>query len=210
MVGRVLRGIKANGVNVLMSVIPICVAVFALMAHDGGWGFWSRDFVLSWGANHGPLSLGPEPWRMFTSMFIHLSVTHLVVNMFALYSMSLLLRHELSPGRMLGFYVACGVLASLTSAFINPNAVMAGASGAIFGIFGALLVMWRRGHPGISGKGLLIDGAMNVCITFFMPVDWVAHLGGFVAGGLLYPLFAGPASQAMARYRRWEEEDLYQ
>ncbi len=153
-------------------------------------------FLVSWGGNFGRLTFHGEPWRLVTALFLHGSWQHVAGNMFCLYAWGSVTESTLGTIRFVLAYFAVGILANAASAFIHPNIVSVGASGAIAGILGLMVVMWLKGDARISAQGLLANLAINIVLSLLPSVDWTAHLAGFVAGVAIGPLlFPG----AMAR-----------
>lgn len=144
------------------------------------------------GANVWPL--GGEWWRLVASMFLHIGVVHLLVNSWALYQLGGLFELWLGSARTALVFFATGLAGSLASlAFtLRPSGgegLSAGASGAIFGILGALIAFLfrRREHLTRGAKGLLSQllfwAGLNVFFGFTVPgIDNAAHLGGCLAG----------------------------
>jgi membrane associated rhomboid family serine protease len=129
-----------------------------------------------------------EYWRMFTAMFLHVGIFHLLMNSYALYIFGNVIEGEQGRGRFLLAFVITGLAASATSyAFGDPFVPGAGASGAIFGLFGVFLGhAWRRRDLAFyaqrvrSAMTLIV---LNAIIGFTVPnIDWRAHAGGLVAG----------------------------
>lgn len=146
--------------------------------------------LLALGAN-GMYTLGHQPWRLFTSMFLHAGLLHLTFNMLALYQTGQ--QVELIYGRsgMATLYLMAGLLGALTSA-MRGAVVSVGASGAIFGLFGAfgyfLLRHRKRLDPQASQaalRNLLVVLAINLYIGLRVPqIDMAAHVGGLFGGAL--------------------------
>lgn len=133
-----------------------------------------------------------EYWRLLTAMFLHAGFLHVLLNLWALYQLGSLFETLFGSGRFLLTYFATGLLASIASA-IFTNGYSVGASGAIFGILGALIVsigrspIWRH-QPWTRGitQQLMGWAVINVIIGFTVPgIDNAAHLGGFAAGLIL-------------------------
>ncbi len=128
---------------------------------------------------------GGEWWRVVSSGFLHLSILHIVLNMLALYFIGLGLERVLGRWRYLAVYLLSllgGSAAIMLFAPVTGGA--AGASGAIFGLMGALLVTLKRLRLSLRQAGLII--AINVIATFTIPgISWQAHLGGLVVGALV-------------------------
>src|SRR5271166_4708056 len=145
--------------------------------------------LLKWGANWGPLSLGAEPWRMLASNYVHGGIIHIALNMWCLWNLGFLAERIFDPWPYVLTYTACGLAGSLSSLWWHPMAVGVGASGAIFGLAGALIAVFYLGHLPIAKAA--IQGTMRSLLTFvgynllfgLTPgIDNSAHIGGLVAG----------------------------
>jgi membrane associated rhomboid family serine protease len=125
-----------------------------------------------------------EFYRLITAAFLHGSVLHLALNMYALFLFGPPLEAALGRARFLALYVVSALGGSAASyAFNQPTQGSLGASGAVFGLLGAFLVVNRRLGRDTSGVVVLL--AINSVIGFIVPnIDWRAHLGGLVAGVL--------------------------
>jgi rhomboid protease GluP len=119
-------------------LVGLNVLVFCLMVASGV-SIMDPELsdLLRWGANYGALSLGPEPWRVVTSMFVHIGVIHLLFNMWCLWSLGRLAERLMGNWNYLVLYLLSGVGGSLVSLWLHPQLVSAGASGAIFGVAAA-------------------------------------------------------------------------
>ena len=133
-----------------------------------------------------------EPWRMITSVFTHSTgfFLHILLNMYTLWIFGQILESMLGRVRFLSLYLVCGVAGSVGVMYLAPpTTFVVGASGAIFGLLGAFLVIQRR--LGGNTTSLLILVGINLVIGFLpgLNVAWEAHLGGLIAGvvmGLVY------------------------
>ncbi len=126
---------------ITQTLILINVIVFILMAIDGAdLVFPQNDILIKWGADLGTLALFGEPWRLFTSMFVHIGLVHLIFNMYALLIVGVFLEPFIGRFRYLVVYILSGIAGSLVTDIMNPTVVSAGASGAIFGMFGFLII----------------------------------------------------------------------
>ncbi|HTF17146.1 MAG TPA: rhomboid family intramembrane serine protease [Chryseolinea sp.] len=147
--------------------------------------------ILHWGSNVNPLTLGGQPWRIFTSMFLHFGIWHLVVNMYALHSMGTGLEAGIGSVRFALVYFVCGVVANLFSLVINVYANSAGASGALFGLYGYSLGAFLISNISDASArrrvmiSFVVFVLINGFITLTVSVDVWGHIGGFVAGILL-------------------------
>lgn len=137
-----------------------------------------------------------EVWRLLTAAFLHGGLLHLLLNMYALYLFGPPLEAALGRARFAALYVVAALGGSATSyAFGNPGQPSLGASGAVFGLLGAYLVVNRRLRRDSSGVLVLL--AVNFAFGLLVPrIDWRAHLGGLVAGVLCALAFAyAPAAR---------------
>lgn len=137
-----------------------------------------------------------QPWRMLTSGFIHFGLFHIGMNMLVLFMLGRPAEQALGSGRFAVLYVA-SLLGGSTMAILlsgNQLSLIGGASGAIFGLFGALIVMQRYGF--ISGGNLMFYLVLNLVIGFAIPgISWQSHIGGVLIG-------AGVAWSFMRERRR--------
>ena len=125
-----------------------------------------------------------EYYRLLTSAFMHANILHIVLNMYALYLFGPPLEHVLGRARFTALYLVAALGGSAASyAFNPPNTPSLGASGAVFGLFGAFFVINRR--LGRENTALLVLIAINLAFGFVVPhIDWHGHLGGLAAGAL--------------------------
>ncbi|AKV56183.1 membrane protein [Bifidobacterium actinocoloniiforme DSM 22766] len=130
------------------------------------------------------------PWMYVTSMFLHATnVTHILFNMLTLWAVGPVLERMVGHWRYLALYLLSGIgggLGMLVSAAIRPEGWMVsavGASGAIFGLFAAVLVLYRR--LGTDIRSMLVFVAINLAMPLFVSgIAWQDHVGGFIVGGL--------------------------
>ena len=189
------------------------VAVFVAMAASGaGVLDPSTESLIKWGANYGPRTVGGQWWRLVTATFEHIGLVHLVLNMMVLWSAGPFVERLLGRAGFGVMYLLAGLGGSVASVMWNPEGVSAGASGAIFGIYGALVgyLVRLRGHvpPQLVrdlGKSAFTFIAINVAYGASRTgIDMAAHAGGLVAGcvaalALAQPVTArGPRLQGRA------------
>jgi rhomboid protease GluP len=174
-------------------LIAINVGIFALMSIVNPADQWDSNYLINWGADYGQLTLHGQFWRLFTSTFLHFSLLHISGNMGCLFYWGSVTERALGSRLFLLSYCLCGLLGSLASVLANPQAVSAGASGAIAGVFGIMCVMWLRGDPRVSKQDILANLSINVALSAAAGVDWIAHLGGLM-GGLVLGLLLLPAN----------------
>jgi rhomboid protease GluP len=171
-------------------LIAINLILFLMMTLAGG--STQRDVLILFGAKVNKLILQGEVWRLITAMFLHIGFLHLAFNLYALWALGPFTEELLGRLRYLLFYFFSGISGSIAS-FIFTDALSAGASGAIFGILGALVtytrrnpLLWKSGF----GKNLVIIILINLGLGFFQPgIDIYAHIGGLICGLLLGRLF---------------------
>ena len=136
-------------------------------------------------------------WRILTGAFLHGSIIHIGVNMLSLYFLGRFIEFALGPWRMLLVYMFSLVASGLGVVYLGaPDVPVVGASGAIFGLFGALFAIgFKLGKPGMdlvrANIGILV---LNLIITFTVPViAWQAHVAGLLAGfALTYAIYFPP------------------
>lgn len=175
------------------TLIAINVAAFLLLAIMGsGIIKADRDFLLKAGALYKPLVYEGQWWRLFTGIFLHGGIMHLAMNMISLYICGILTEPALGTKKMLLFYIASGVAASLASIWWHQTPVLAvGASGAIFGLYGFILAMAIFGTGDRAfNKSILILLACTAGFSLVMGflshgIDNAAHVGGLIAGFLM-------------------------
>ncbi len=146
--------------------------------------------LVDMGALYGPLTvLKGEWWRLFTAMFLHAGMTHLLMNMFSLYLIGRGAEMYFDTKSYLSIYLFSGLLGALASLYMHPVSVGIGASGAIFGVFGALagFFLAHREKIAAHSKAFMKDFAIiigiNLVIGFSIPsIDVSAHLAGLVVG----------------------------
>ncbi len=173
------------------AIVAINVLVFIVMVIRGV-GLLSPDAqdVLNWGANYGPRTMQGEWWRLLTSMFLHFGLIHLGFNMWVLSDAGRLVERLVGNTGFLLLYLFSGVMGSLTSLFWRSDVISAGASGAVFGVIGALggFVLLRRDTvpPHVlrhlrGSLGLFV--IYNLIFGLAVPgIDLAAHLGGLFTG----------------------------
>ena len=175
-----------------VALIVINVAVFFILTMFGD----TEDavFMLQHGAMYEPNIIeGHEYYRIFTCLFLHFGITHLLNNMVLLGALGWNLELEIGKVRFVIIYFASGIIGNIVSLFydltLEQPAVSAGASGAIFGLMGALLyvVIANRGRLGrLAGRGMLVMVILSLYFGLTSTgVDNLAHIGGLVSGFLL-------------------------
>ena len=175
--------------RVSMTIVVVNVAVFVLGLAVGEGQLQSRYANVAGVPGRFGVADG-EYYRLLTAAFLHAGVFHILMNMFALAQLGPVLEAALGRLRFLGLYVLAALGGSVLSYLLSsPFQFGVGASGAIFGLFGAYYVVVRR--LGGETRSILVLLVINLVITFSIPIiDWRAHLGGLVTGALVAAAFA--------------------
>ena len=199
---RTALGGRARGGRpvVTLALIGACVAMYVLQVA-------SANAVTNLLAFYPPVA-GSQPWRYLTSAFLHSPggavPLHLLFNMYVLYLTGPALEQLLGRGRFLALYLVSAFGGSVAFQLVwaltgGPASFAVGASGAVFGLFGALLVVQRRLRVPVGQIGVVL--AINLVLSFVLPgIAWEAHLGGLVTGAAVAALLVRaprrPALQA--------------
>ena len=190
-----------------ITLIVINVIVFLMLSFGGMTE--DAEYMLEHGAMYVPYMLkGEEYYRLLTSMFLHFGIDHLANNMVMLGAIGWNLEYEIGKIKFLIIYFVSGLAGNILSAMgdimIGEYAVSAGASGAVFGIIGALLyvVIRNKGRIGtISGRGLIFMVILSLYYGFTSSgVDNLAHIGGLVTGFVLGVLLYWKRNRKGRRY----------
>jgi membrane associated rhomboid family serine protease len=193
----VYGGAAASGKPlVTYGIIAVCIVMYALQWIVPGQAVYEQ---LAYNNVFATPQYGAfEPWRMLTAAFLHSpdSVLHIVLNMYTLWIFGQALEPLLGRIRFLALYLISAIGGSVGYLLLNPVLVpgqglvgVVGASGAIFGLFGAMLLVQR--HRGGDTRQLWVLIAINGVIGFLIPqIAWQAHLGGLVTGALCAAVLA--------------------
>jgi membrane associated rhomboid family serine protease len=183
----VAGGAVITNPRVTYSLIGLNVLFFAIQYLEG-----INRVVLEYGMSPVAIAQGGEWWRLFTSAFLHGDYKHIAVNMLVLFFFGPTLERILGHTRFTALYLLAALGGSVASYwFSDLNTVSVGASGAIFGLMGALIVAGRRLRYDISQVLLLL--AIFVVFGFFSPgVDWRAHFGGLIVGAVVATIMVFP------------------
>lgn len=175
------------------SIIFICVLVFILMYVLGN-GSTDNYTLLLFGANLDALTKNGDYYRLLTSMFLHIGIMHLLCNMYSLYIIGKEVENVFGKWKYLVIYILSGIAGSILSLAFNHNTICAGASGAIFGLLGALLYFGYYYRPYLGAtltRSIIPVIAINLIVGFLdSGIDNSAHIGGLV-GGLLVAMAVG-------------------
>lgn len=192
-------GAPSTSGNALITKLILIAAIGAFIAQQAVPGF-TRQFWLVGLAFDPPTLVGVaigEWWRLVTVGFLHGGFMHIAFNMFALWLLGPTLEQTYGHRRFAVIY-ALALLGGSTASFLfnSPTVPAVGASGAIFGLFGATIVVARR--LGRDASGIYSILLINAIIGFVLPnIDWRAHAGGLVVGALVAWLLDGKRGRAL-------------
>jgi membrane associated rhomboid family serine protease len=220
--GRRIAVANATAISATKALLGVLLVVFGIEVVVGGTGslisgptneqmvkLGASVAVWPTGSGYIGIALG-EYWRLFTAMFLHIGLLHIAFNAYALWIFGNLMEQELGRWRFLALYLLTGVCASAVSYALSPvlsqagiyfSTPSAGASGAIFGVFGVFIAYaWKRRRTTVGAAQLRLAVMLiviNAVIGFSGGIDWHAHLGGLLAG-----VFAGFAVEGFGDPRR--------
>jgi membrane associated rhomboid family serine protease len=186
---------------VTFTLIGINVGIYLLQLVGGAPLSADRGWIFVNGALYGPVVADGDWYRLLTAAFLHYGPIHLAMNMLALWWIGRPLEYALGPLRYTMIYVVSGLAGSAGALLLDPNAVTVGASGAIFGILGAAIVLERQQTYVLGGAAITLL-AVNLAFTFAVPgISIGGHLGG-LAGGVLATLALTRFGRGSAVYGR--------
>jgi rhomboid protease GluP len=196
---------QSSSMAVTQLIVGINAAVFVVMtlAGVGMLSNPSGQDLVRFGANFGPLTVSGQWWRLLTCIFIHGGLLHIAFNMWCLWDLGRLAESVYGHWTFAAVYLISGLSASLASVIWNPFILSVGASGAIFGIAGALIASFYLGEfslPRAAMSGMLRSVMLFVGYNLFFGAviahtDNAAHIGGLLMGLLLGALIAKVAPQ---------------
>jgi rhomboid protease GluP len=197
-----------KGYFVTPILIYLNIFIFLVMVLQGvGFLSPSGEDLLRWGANFRPATLDGEWWRLITCCFLHIGALHLFMNMYALMFIGVLLEPYLGKARFICAYLLTGIVASMASLAWHDHTISAGASGAIFGMYGVFLAMLTTNLIEKSVRKALFV-SIGVFILYNLGngmqsgIDNAAHIGGLVSGLIIgyafYPSLSKPQNRKLA------------
>ena len=190
---------KLSGSNLYATyaIIGINVIVFILMVIDGAEIFSVTNGLvhIKWGSNVTALTLSGDWWRLITSMFIHFGIIHLAMNMYALYTAGVYLESMLGKAKYIAAYFCTGIIAGIVSLWWHKEGLNgAGASGAIFGLYGVFLALLFTNLIPKQVRSALLQSigifvVFNIVYGMRSGIDNAAHIGGLLSGMLIGFIF---------------------
>jgi membrane associated rhomboid family serine protease len=188
---RAVRGGAAAGRPIVtFTLIGLNLVVFGLQ--------WLTGQALTQAWIYAPALTASEPWRMVTSAFLHSPsfVLHIVFNMFALFSFGPALEQLLGRGRFAALYLISAFGGSVAVLLLGEYGQgVLGASGAVFGLMGAFLIIQRRLGGDVLQIAVIV--AINLALGFFVSgISWQAHVGGLIAGAAVAAVYVATRTRA--------------
>jgi rhomboid protease GluP len=188
---------------VINLIVFVAMVVYGFVTFGTISGTEDMRVLVFFGAKVNELIAAGQTWRLFTAMFIHIGVLHLLFNLYALFALGPLVEGYYGHLRFLSIYLIAGLFGSLASYAFSP-VPSAGASGAIFGLAGAIIVYFARYRENFGARGrailqnMLLIIAINLVFGFTARgIDNWGHIGGLVGGALvaygLLPRYKAPA-----------------
>lgn len=166
---------------VTFGIILICIIMFILSG--GGYNTYK---LVAYGANFSALVRNGEVYRLVSYMFLHAGILHIVLNMYSLFIVGPRVEDFFGKWKYLLIYLFSGICGGLLSVGLTPNTVSVGASGAIFGLFGALIYFGYsyRGYIGAIVRSQVLPVVIyNLLMGLFIPgIDMWGHVGGLIGG----------------------------
>lgn len=188
---RPVKGYFITPILITLQVLLFLVLTNKWLFPQSTWWTIDPQALLDIGANYKPLTLFGEPWRLLTANFLHADVLHLFFNMYGLMVCGIYLESLLGKWRFLLIYLLCGIGGGMASLWWHDRLVSVGASGAVFGLFGfiLMLLLHRFLQPG-ERKALLISIGIylvfSLSAVFFVDnFDHAWHIGGLITGAIL-------------------------
>lgn len=174
-----------DGKPVVTYTLVIVTSVFYLIGLIPGVGLYVQNLL----AFYAPLAY-LQPWRLLTVTLVHASIFHIAFNMLALWALGRSLEPLLGRWRFLALYLLSALGGSVLTALLAPTTVVVGASGAVWGLLGAMFVIGR--HLGANVTAIAVLLGINLVITFLpgSGIAWPAHIGGGLVGALIGVIFA--------------------
>lgn len=173
--------VTAGAAPVTHLIVAITAAVFLLDLLLTPVGLNLQGLLAFWAPRIYPQFGRFEPWRLLTVLLVHSGFLHVALNLLSIWMIGRLLEPMIGRWRYLALYLISGLGGSVAVALLSFGTPVVGASGALFGMLGALVVIGR--HLGGNVAGILIVLGVNLLVGFtFGGISWQAHVGGLIAG----------------------------
>ncbi|MBS1637417.1 MAG: rhomboid family intramembrane serine protease [Bacteroidetes bacterium] len=188
------------GINILIFILMVASGVSIMSP--------GTEELMNWGANLGPVTLAGQWWRLISCCFIHIGIIHLALNMYALLYIGAILEPILGRFRFFSAYILAGICGSLVSALWNDPVVAAGASGAIFGMYGVYLALLTtnlidRSRRNDQLASMVTFIGYNLIFGLKGGIDNAAHIGGLLGGAVIgYAFYPGLRPTATEDFKK--------
>ncbi|MDD6432094.1 MAG: rhomboid family intramembrane serine protease [Lactobacillaceae bacterium] len=191
-----------------VTIILVVIQVLVYLAMTLAGGSTNPAVLVRFGALQPELLRAGQWWRLITPVFVHIGFTHLLINSLTLYFLGLYIEQLFGHWRMLVIYFVSAIAGNLCSAYWLSGSLAAGASTAIFGLFGAFLMLGESFRDNLAIRQLsrqfLILVLLNVGTDLLVPgIDLAGHIGGLFAGFLMAYVVAAPKIGPVATSKRW-------
>ncbi|HBF74948.1 MAG TPA: rhomboid family intramembrane serine protease [Lactobacillus sp.] len=176
-----------SGPYITVGLIVVMFLVYGAMTLAGG--SQNAQVLVNFGAKYNPLILAGQWWRFITPIFLHMGFEHILFNTVTLYFIGIQIEAIFGHWRYLAIFLLSGIGGNLASFAFNPNSISAGASTAIFGLFGAFLMLgesfWENPYIRQMTKTFVLFIVLNLAFGLFSPgTNLQGHIGGLVIGFL--------------------------
>lgn len=191
-----------------VTVILVGIQVLVYLAMTLAGGSTNPAVLLRFGALQPDLLRAGQWWRLITPVFVHIGFTHLLINSLTLYFLGLYIEQLFGHWRLVVLYFVSAVVGNLCSAYWLSGSLAAGASTAIFGLFGAFLMLGETFRDNLAIRQLsrqfLILVLLNVGTDLLVPgIDLAGHIGGLVGGFLMAYVVGAPKLGQVTNVKRW-------
>ena len=184
--------------TVSYTLVGVCVAVYLMQLVVGD------QVVADFAMRPVSIAFGQDYYRLVSAIFLHGSILHLAFNMYVLFVLGPTLERILGHGRFLLLFLLAGVGGSVASyAFSEPTTWSVGASGAIFGLMGALLIAGQRLRYDVTMVLVLVVINIVIGFVFSSGIDWRAHLGGLATGAAVAAVMVTPQGKERRPAVEW-------
>ncbi|MFN8166723.1 MAG: rhomboid family intramembrane serine protease [Bacteroidia bacterium] len=183
--------IPQKGFFITPLIVDLNILIWLMMVFTGvSWINPDNESLFKWGANFRPMTIEGEYWRLLTNCFLHIGVVHLAMNLYALIYIGIMLEPILGKWKFSVAYLLTGIAASVASIWWNSAVISAGASGAIFGMYGLFLALLTSNLIEKTARTQLLSSIgifvfYNLAYGMKGGIDNAAHLGGLVSGFII-------------------------
>jgi len=195
-----------NRAPVTYTLIAVNVLIYLIAAsqasslYSPGTSLYRSGTLYNHTVLFGPFVANGDWWRLVTAMFLHYSLLHIGFNMYALWVIGRLVEQYLGTVRYVGLYFVSGLAGSAGALLQGPHTPVLGASGAIFGILGAMMILEWQVTGRLAGQAAMLIG-INLVISFVIPgISWGGHVGGLIGGILVMLAYGHWAGRGRAQY----------